>query len=142
MFLLGATSPWLAIGPALIAGGIGLTSAGLSYYSAKRTLTYNATAEQARRDHERDLLILDRRLIAIETIWQSLFDLERDQQLSEQVRSDVIRAIVWLPGDAGNKVLEAVLAFEGEKSPDGNPHLSVAREILLGLTGSKEEGVS
>src|SRR5580704_6307292 len=112
MILAEATSPWLVVGPALIAGAIGLIAAFLSYRSAHVSLKYSAIAERERQIHEDDTLILERRLNAIETIWQALFEMERSSQLPDTTRDEVVRAVVWLPESAGQQVLRLVADFD------------------------------
>src|SRR4051794_6662701 len=110
--VIGTASVWLAIGPALIAGGIGLTSAFLSFASAQRTLAHGELVATATRSHEQDLLILNRRLSAIETIWQSLFEMERLDIISDRTRLDLIRTVVWLPSEVRQKILNVVVEFD------------------------------
>jgi hypothetical protein len=130
------TSVWLVVGPALVAGGIGLVSAALSFISSQRSLAHGSEVEEAAHRHQLDLLVLNRRLSAIESIWQCLFEIERTKQLSDALRGEVIRAVVWLPDTAGETVLKAVLSIE-----EGSKKVAIqeVRELLLALTKTTEE---
>lgn len=132
-----ASSIWLVVGPALIAGGIGLVSAGLSFVSARQSLSHTAEAEQAARDHQLDLLVYNRRLAAIETIWQSLFEVERTRQLPDQSRIEVVRAAVWLPEETRKGVLETLIGFQAGNPTDDS--LKKVRELLLQQTTTMSE---
>jgi hypothetical protein len=137
MLLAEATSPWLVIGPALIAGTIGLIAAALSYRSAQLSLSHSAEADRDRQNHEYDLLVLERRLNAIEIIWQALFEMERSQRFSDSARDEVVRAVVWLPEVAGQQVLKVVADFNNRDPLRSG--IESLREILLSLTKTKEE---
>lgn len=145
--LAAATSPWLAIGPALIAGGIGLVSAFLAFYSARRALRHTAEQAQASRAHERDLLVLRQRISAAETVWLRIFELEQSGAVSDEARDDLVRAVLWLPDDARRQLLELLVALgDGQPAPPEDL-LRRVRESLIDLVGVpatshlREEGV-
>src|SRR4051812_4350526 len=104
------TSVWLVIGPALIAGTIGLASALLSYVASQRALARSLQDAREGRAHQRDLLIWERRLGAVESIWQQMFDLQQLNDISADVRAELVRAVVWLPEVTGREVLALLLA--------------------------------
>lgn len=131
-----ATSPWLVLGPAFIAGAIGLIAALLSYRSARLSLSYSAAADRERKNHEYDLLVLERRLNAIETIWQALFEMERSQHLSDAARDEMVRVVVWLPDTASKRVLSVIAEFDEHGSLEGV--VEPLRKLLLSLTKTKE----
>jgi len=128
---------WLVLGPALIAGGIGLASAALSFISSQRSLSHTSAAEQASRHHQLDLLVLNRRLDAIEQLWQCLFEIERTRTLSDRIRGEVVRSLVWLPDETGKSVLQAVLKYKSEQPTPAS--LQRVRELLLTYTKTTED---
>ncbi len=131
------TSVWLVIGPALIAGGIGLTSALLSYRSSQAAMKRGALDAIDERAHQRELLVLDHRLMAIETIWQRIFEIERTGHLPDEAQTEIVRAVVWLPENAGKEVLSTVVALrEGSSS---SAEFESVRKTLQELTHTDEE---
>lgn len=135
--LAAETSVWLVIGPALIAGGIGLVSAVLSLVSARQSLAHTAAAETAAHDHQLDLLVYERRFLAIENIWHSLFEVEQSQRLTADSRNEVVRATVWLPEESRRMVLQTILELQ-DRDPDPAA-LRHVRELLLAQTATIRE---
>lgn len=128
---------WLVLGPALIAGGIGLVSAALSFVSAQRSMSHTSVVEQASRRHQLDLLVLNRRFDAIEQLWQCLFEIERTKTLSDRLRDEVVRSVVWLPDETGKSVLQAVLKYKNDQPTQAS--LQSVRELLLTYTKTTED---
>jgi hypothetical protein len=127
------TSAWLAIGPALIAGSIGLTSAVLSFVAAQRSLARAQQDAREQRDHQRRLLVWKRQLDAVETVWLLVFELEASGRMDETAQQKMMKSIVWLPDDAGRDVLALVNHYSAQ--PNG-PHVDAlkrARTTLLAV---------
>src|SRR4051794_24695203 len=100
-----ATSAWLAIGPALIAGGIGLTSAVLSFLMARASLDRAAIESDRDRRNQRDLLLLPRRSEAAAQVWKLVYVVESTGTLTDSSRSEFATAVMWLPREAQEEVL-------------------------------------
>lgn len=128
---------WLVIGPALLAAAIGLTSALLSYRSSQATLRRSSADAAAERAHQQAMLVFDRRLLAIETIWQRIFEIERSGELPEDAQTEIVRAVVWLPDDAKRDVLSAVK--DHQEGHDTTAAFRRVRETLETLTDRYEE---
>ena len=137
MIFADLSSPWLVIAPALIAGSIGLISAALSYRAGSRSLTVSAAIAERGMDHERDLLVVGRRMDAIETAWKVLFELEQSKGVGDAARDALVRAVVWLPSDVRHDLLQAIL--EAEDGVVAGNVLTRARQGLLSISKTKEE---
>lgn len=126
------TPVWLVLGPALIAGFIGLASALLSFLSARRALDRTREESRDNRAHQRNLLVWGRRLDAIENVWQNMFEVERADTLTADSRVELVRAVVWLPDEIGRTVLALVLAYDRAASAEAKSDaLAGLREALL-----------
>lgn len=128
---------WLVIGPALLAAAIGLTSALLSYRSSKAALERSSADAAAERAHRQAMLVFDRRLLAIEAIWQRIFEIERSGELSGRARDEIVRAVVWLPEKTRYDVLSAVNRHQ--EGLDVSEVFPAVRETLEALTRKYEE---
>ena len=84
-----------------------------------------------------DLLVVNRRLDAIEQLWQCLFKIEQSNTLTAQMREEIVRSVVWLPDDTGKSVLQAVLTYESDQPAATS--LQSVRELLLAHTRTEEE---
>lgn len=132
-----SNSIWVVIGPALIAGTIGLVSALLSFSSSRATLRRSSEDSAAERAHQRAMLVFDRRLLAIEAIWQRIFEIERTGKLGDEAQIEIVRAVVWLPDEAKREVLTAVKGQQEER--DMTKAFQQVRKTLEALTEKYEE---
>jgi hypothetical protein len=131
--MVSATSAWIAIGPALIAGGIGLASALLSFLSARRSVQLSHDDARANRRHQLDLMVWQHRLAAVESVWELMFEMEHSERMSDSARDRLIAAVVWLPKETGRKVLELVVAFRTDPEDDHRQGLEEVRRALLAV---------
>lgn len=119
------------IAPAIIAGSIGLVSAGLSYAMAQRQLSRNEREADAGRAHALALLVMTRRLESIEVVWLQLFRLEQGKRIGDDIDT-YIRASVWLPTLVRDRAINVLRGFEStaKSSPDLARELSMLRSEL------------
>jgi hypothetical protein len=134
-----ATSAWVSIGPALIAGGIGLTSAFLSYFSARQSIARSAEDATVTRTHQRDLLVWERRLSATEIVWLILFDLERSKHLSDGAKEQLVRSIVWLPEPARRDTLSLVVQLQRDPASASTDQFAALRTTLTAIGSPESE---
>lgn len=137
--MVSATSAWIAIGPALIAGGIGLASALLSFLSARRSVQLSHEDARENRRHQLDLLVWQHRLAAVESVWELMFELEHSGRMSDAARDRLIAAVVWLPEETGRKVLELVVAFRIDPEGEHGPGLEDVRRALLAVADATSD---
>jgi hypothetical protein len=131
--MVSATSVWIAIGPALIAGGIGLASALMSFLTGRRSVDLSHADARENRRHQLDMLVWEHRLAAVESVWQLMFELEQSGSMSDPARDRLISSVIWLPDATGRKVLRLVVAFRTDPEADHRPALEDVRTSLLAV---------
>jgi hypothetical protein len=128
-----AASIWLTIGPALIAGGIGVFSAVLSFAMANRSVEAARDEAHETRLAQRDLLVWQHRLSAVETVWLLAFEIERTMAITSQARDTLVRSVVWLPDPARSHTLALVVGLQDDSQHDLSNRLEKLRDSLLQL---------
>ena len=86
-----------SLGPAIVAGSVGLIAALLSFAIAVLSLRQVRQDSRETRAQTESLALIPRRLTAIETLWLELYEIERGQTVDESVIRRIIPAIMWLP---------------------------------------------
>lgn len=87
----------LDVAPALVAGGVGLLSALLSYLMARYQIRQLQEEQQANRTFQLRTTSLGRRHDSLEAVWGLLWSLEEAGALTELEVAELVRCSVWLP---------------------------------------------
>ncbi|NUK57931.1 hypothetical protein [Streptomyces lunaelactis] len=86
-----------SLGPAIVTGCVGLAAALLSFLIARLSLKSQQQQNRDMRAHEELMLLVPRRLQAIETLWLQLYEIERGVPLEDARLAQIISAAMWLP---------------------------------------------
>jgi hypothetical protein len=124
--------------PPLVAGGVGLAAAFLSYRMAERQLQRQAIENRENRSHQAFLLLSGKRFDASESIWHLLFTMEGGASLSDQQIDSYIRGVMWLPESSRERCLAVLREYLSARRGGGvGMHKPVdykaAREELLAV---------
>jgi hypothetical protein len=126
------------LGPAVIAGAIGIFSTWLAYRMGQRQLDRTRAEAQESREHQRLLLLIPKQIDAIETIWRQLFFVEQGKQPVELELDRFIRAVMWIPTGVRNEAV-AVLRDSGKVNgaiPEGlRLRITELRSALIETAG-------
>ncbi|MFF1338115.1 hypothetical protein ACFVYT_09410 [Streptomyces sp. NPDC058290] len=93
----------MTLWPAIIAGTVGLVSATLSFALARISLNRSHEENREQRAHSEFLLLIVRRIDAIEKLWVELYEIEKGVELGDVRIKEIIAALMWLPAELRDK---------------------------------------
>lgn len=121
-----------SLGPAIVTGCVGVISTILSFLVARLSLKASQEQSQNSRSHEELMLLVPRRIEAIETLWIELYEIERGAKWEDSRLARIISATMWLPPPLRDQFTELLIDRIRDGQNSEKPH-AIESSIFLKL---------